>query len=179
MRVQQLESTDAFVLFDLEGAEKAAGVARLAPKVLRDSAELLARTVTYSFAVFGLKMTGASAGINAKPDQRDEAIAGFLDAVKPLVADGLSLHASTGHVGLAAWLIRAATWLGVRDDEMELKDHYELALRNGALIVAIEVPTNARRQLAVEILARHGAHTVNYFGRFVQFEYAKARELVV
>lgn len=96
MRVQQLESTDAFVLFDLEGAQKAAGVARLAPKVLRDSAELLARTVTYSFATFGLKMTGASAGINAKPDQRDEAIAAFLDAVKPLVADGLSLHASTG-----------------------------------------------------------------------------------
>ena len=96
MRVQQLESTDAFVLFDLEGATKAAGVARLAPKVLRDSSELLARTVTYSFAAFGLKMTGASAGINAKPDQRDEAIAAFVDAVKPLVAEGLSLHASTG-----------------------------------------------------------------------------------
>jgi hypothetical protein len=97
VRVQQFESTDAFVLFDLDGAEKAAGVARLAPKVLRDSAELLARSVTYSFAAFGLKMTGASAGINAKPDQRDEAIAAFLDAVKPLVADGsLSLHAATG-----------------------------------------------------------------------------------
>ena len=96
VRVQQLESTDAFVLYDLEGAQKAAGVARLAPKVLRDSAELLARTVTYSFASFGLKMTGASAGINAKPDQRDAAIAGFLEAVKPLVADGLVLHASTG-----------------------------------------------------------------------------------
>ena len=96
MRVQQLGSADAFVLFDLDGADKAAGVARLAPKVLRDSAELLARTVTYSFATFGLKMTGASAGINAKPDQRDEALAAFLEAVKPLVADGLSLHASTG-----------------------------------------------------------------------------------
>lgn len=96
MRVQQLESTDAFVLFDLEGAQKAAGVARLAPKVLRDSAELLARSVTYSFAAFGLKMTGASAGINAKPDERDQAIAAFLDAVKPLVAEGLSLHAATG-----------------------------------------------------------------------------------
>jgi len=96
VRVQQLESTDAFVLFDLEGAAKATGVARLAPKVLRDSAELLARSVTYSFAAFGLKLTGASAGINAKPDQRDEALSGFLDAVKPLVADGLSLHAGTG-----------------------------------------------------------------------------------
>ena len=70
MRVQQLESTDAFVLFDLDGAEKATGVARLAPKVLHDSAELLARSVTYSFATFELRMTGASAGINAKPEQR-------------------------------------------------------------------------------------------------------------
>jgi hypothetical protein len=102
----------------------------------------------------------------------------FLDSEIHLVAGddaADSLHASTGHFGLAGWLIRAATWLGVRDDEMELKDHYEHALRHGALLVAIEVPTNARRQLAVEILARHGAHTVNYFGRFVQVEYAKAR----
>lgn len=97
MRVQQLESTDAFLLFDLEGAEKSAGVARLAPKVLRDSAEMLARTVTYSFASFELRMSGASAGINAKPDERDEALPKFLDEVKPLVADGsLSLHAGTG-----------------------------------------------------------------------------------
>ena len=97
MRVQQLESTDGFLLFDLEGAEKAAGVARLAPKVLHDSAEMLARSVTYSFATFELRMTGASAGINAKPEQRDDAIAKFVDEVKPLVAGGsLSLQASTG-----------------------------------------------------------------------------------
>jgi hypothetical protein len=97
VRVQQLEKTDAFVLFDLDGAEKAVGVARLAPKVLHDSAELLARSVTYSFAAFELRLSGASAGINAKPEQRDEAIATFVEEVTPLVADGsLSLHASTG-----------------------------------------------------------------------------------
>ena len=97
MRVQQLESTDGFLLYDLDGAEKAAGVARLAPKVLHDSAELLARSVTYSFATFELRMTGASAGINAKPDQRDEAIAAFIEEVKPHVSSGaLALQASTG-----------------------------------------------------------------------------------
>lgn len=97
MRVQKLESTDGFLLFDLDGAEKAAGVARLAPKVLHDSAELLARTVTYSCAAFGLKVSGASAGINAKPEGRDAAIAAFLEEVKPLVVSGaLSLQASTG-----------------------------------------------------------------------------------
>jgi glutamate dehydrogenase/leucine dehydrogenase len=97
VRVQKLESTDGFLLFDLDGAERCAGVARLAPKVLHDSAELLARSVTYSFAAFGLKLSGASAGINAKPENRDEAIAGFVDEVKPLVASGaLTLQASTG-----------------------------------------------------------------------------------
>ena len=97
MRVQKLESTDGFLLFDLDGAERSAGVARLAPKVLNDSAELLARSVTYSFAAFGLQMSGASAGINAKPEGRDAAIAAFIEEVKPLVASGaLTLHASTG-----------------------------------------------------------------------------------
>ncbi|MEY2447314.1 MAG: hypothetical protein QOH79_790 [Acidimicrobiaceae bacterium] len=97
MRVQKLESTDGFLLFDLDGAERAAGVARLAPKVLRDSAELLARTVTYSAASFGLTLAGASAGINAKPENREEAIAAFIEEIKPLVASGsLALHASTG-----------------------------------------------------------------------------------
>lgn len=97
MRVQKLESTDGFLLFDLDGADKATGVARLAPKVLHDSAELLARTITYSCAAFGLKVTGASAGINAKPEGRDAAIASFVEEVKPLVASGaLTMHASTG-----------------------------------------------------------------------------------
>jgi glutamate dehydrogenase/leucine dehydrogenase len=97
VRVQKLESTDGFLLFDLDGAERSAGVARLAPKVLTDSAELLARSVTYSFAAFGLRMSGASAGINAKPEGRDAALAAFIEEVKPLLASGaLTLHASTG-----------------------------------------------------------------------------------
>jgi glutamate dehydrogenase/leucine dehydrogenase len=97
VRVQRLESTNGFLLFDVDGAERSSGVARLAPKVLNDSAELLARSVTYTFASFGLKFSGASAGINAKPEERDTAVAAFVDEVKPLVASGaLTLHASTG-----------------------------------------------------------------------------------
>src|SRR5688572_2017889 len=97
MRVQKLESTDGFLLFDLEGAENSVGVARLAPKVLQDSAEMLARSVTYTFATFELRMSGASAGINAKPDGRDHALAAFLAEVKPQVASGaVSFFASTG-----------------------------------------------------------------------------------
>lgn len=97
MRIQKLESTDGFLLFDLDGAERSAGVARLAPKVLHDSAELLARSVTYSFATFELRMSGASAGLNAKPEARDEAIAALIGELKSLVASGaLTLYPSTG-----------------------------------------------------------------------------------
>jgi glutamate dehydrogenase/leucine dehydrogenase len=87
VRVQQLESTDAFVVFDLDGAPTSVGVVRLAPKVLRDSAELLARTVTYAFATFGLELGGASAGINATPDGRHAALTSFMEEVAALVAE--------------------------------------------------------------------------------------------
>ena len=77
MQFHKLTSTDGFIAFDLDDAP-AVGVVRLAPKVLRDGAELLARSTTYAAASFGLQVGGASAGINAKPDDRDAALAAFL-----------------------------------------------------------------------------------------------------
>jgi glutamate dehydrogenase/leucine dehydrogenase len=85
MQVEKLSSTDAFIAFDLDDAP-AVGIVRLAPKVLRDGAELLARSTTYAAASFGLQVRGASAGINAKPEARDEALAAFLGEVAELVA---------------------------------------------------------------------------------------------
>jgi glutamate dehydrogenase/leucine dehydrogenase len=97
VRVQPLASSGGFVLFDTEGGAPSVGLARLAPKVLRDSAELLARSVTYSFASFELQLGGASAGINAKPDNRDDAVTKFIDDVRPMVDDGtLVLHPGNG-----------------------------------------------------------------------------------
>jgi glutamate dehydrogenase/leucine dehydrogenase len=88
VRVQKLESTDAFVVVDLDDVPGAAGVVRLAPKVLVDGATLLARTVTYTFASFGVQRGGASAGINAAPDGRDEAVAAFVSELADDVAAG-------------------------------------------------------------------------------------------
>ena len=73
MEFHKLESTDGFIVFDL-GDAPAVGVVRQAPKVLRDGAELLARSTTYAAASFGLQVGGGSAGINAKPDDRDAAL---------------------------------------------------------------------------------------------------------
>jgi glutamate dehydrogenase/leucine dehydrogenase len=87
MHVQKLTSTDGFIAFDL-GDAPAVGVVRLAPKVLRDGAELLARATTYAAASFGLQVGGGSAGLNAKPDGRDDAVAAFLAEVGDLVESG-------------------------------------------------------------------------------------------
>jgi len=87
MEYHPLTSTDAFIVFDL-GDAPAVGVVRLAPKVLKDGAELLARSTTYAMASFGLPMGGGSAGINAKPEARDAALAAFLEEVAPLVESG-------------------------------------------------------------------------------------------
>lgn len=87
MEFHQLTSTDAFIVFDL-GEAPAVGVVRQAPKVLKDGAELLARSTSYAAASFGLQVGGGSAGINAKPDARDAALAAFLAEVAPLVDSG-------------------------------------------------------------------------------------------
>ena len=87
MDVLKLESTDGFIAFDL-GDAPAVGIVRQAPKVLRDGAELLARSTTYAAASFGLSIGGGSAGLNAKPDDRDAALAAFLEEVGPLVESG-------------------------------------------------------------------------------------------
>lgn len=87
MKIHKLSSTDAFIAFDLDDAP-AVGVTRLARKVLQDGAVLLARSTTYSFATFGIRMGGGSAGINADGDDVDPAVASFVDETKELVASG-------------------------------------------------------------------------------------------
>jgi glutamate dehydrogenase/leucine dehydrogenase len=87
VEILKLESTDGFIAFDL-GDAPAVGVVRQAPKVLRDGAALLARSTTYAAASFGLAIGGGSAGLNAKPDDREAALAAFLEEVGPLVESG-------------------------------------------------------------------------------------------
>jgi hypothetical protein len=93
--VRRLDSTDAFLVVDLPDAPFAVGLLRAAPKVLVDGAELLARAATYAFATFGVRASGASAGVNAKPDDRDGAVEAVVDELAPEVAAG-RLHLSPG-----------------------------------------------------------------------------------
>jgi glutamate dehydrogenase (NAD(P)+) len=77
VKTRKLSTVDGFVLLDLENAPGAVGVVRSAPKILVGGAEMLARSVTYSFAAFGVRAGGASAGVNAKPEDRSAAVAAF------------------------------------------------------------------------------------------------------
>lgn len=103
--VNKLETVDAFVVVDLPDAETADGLVRCARKVLHDSTKALARSRTYSWALLGQRISGASAGINAVTDTRTAAIEQFCAEVAPEVAAGhLSLSAGKGvdHGELAA-----------------------------------------------------------------------------
>jgi len=84
---QKLSSTDAFVIIDLDGAP-ATGVVRAAPKILVGGVEDMARSLTYAFAAHGVQRSGASAGINAAPEDRDVAVAAFVEELLPQVANG-------------------------------------------------------------------------------------------
>jgi glutamate dehydrogenase/leucine dehydrogenase len=109
VKVDKLTGTDGFVVTDVDDATTSVGLVRLAPKVLRDGAELLARSVTYAFAWFGIAgHAGASAAINAKPESRDDAIAAFLDEVRPRAEAG-SLVLAPG-VGVTAADLATLGW---------------------------------------------------------------------
>ncbi len=88
MAVRKLSGTDAFVVVDLDGADGSAGLVRLAPKILLSGAKELARSATYTFAAVGMRRSGASAGINARPDGREGAVAAFLAECEPWMSAG-------------------------------------------------------------------------------------------
>ncbi|MDE0667826.1 MAG: hypothetical protein OXI48_02200 [bacterium] len=88
MGLRKLTGTDGFVVVDLDDAPGSAGLMRLAPKILPSGARELARSATYAFASVGMRRSGASGGINARPDARADAVEAFVAQCAPWVADG-------------------------------------------------------------------------------------------
>jgi hypothetical protein len=76
-----------------------------------------------------------------------------------------AVDASTGRTGLAAMLIRFAERIGATDEEMETKNVYEHAMRDGRFVVLIAADTPERKERATRILREHAAHSVAYFGK--------------
>lgn len=96
MKIHKLQDGAAFVVVDLEGAPRSAGIVRVAPKILQAGAVALARTTTYAFATLEQRAGGASAGVNAPPDRRAEAIAAFAEEAAGLAETGVVLDPGPG-----------------------------------------------------------------------------------
>ena len=94
---------------------------------------------------------------------------GFLDAEISVTcgqAAADALRVSTGRSGLTDLVIRVASRLGLQNEESETKDRYEQALRDDQFVVGVLASTDARKELAAQLLATRGAHFINYLGRF-------------
>jgi glutamate dehydrogenase (NAD(P)+) len=68
--IVELGSVPGFVVFDLPGVPVSAGGTRLAPDVSVAEVALLARAMTYKFAVLGQQVGGAKAGVRGNPADR-------------------------------------------------------------------------------------------------------------
>ena len=69
-QIVELRTVPGFVVFDLPGAAASAGGTRLAPDVTVAEVALLARAMTYKFAVLGDRIGGAKAGLAGDPADR-------------------------------------------------------------------------------------------------------------
>jgi glutamate dehydrogenase/leucine dehydrogenase len=84
MKTLRLKTVDAYVAFDFECPTSAGGT-RLAPDVTERETQLLARAMTYKFAVLGVNFGGAKGAIRAVPADRDDAIRRYVEEIRPLV----------------------------------------------------------------------------------------------
>lgn len=83
----------------------------------------------------------------------------------PAAAD--KLGASTGRTGLADFVMRLVSSIGLPNDETKVKDAYEDALRDGRFVVLVLAPTDERKTLAGRALRAHGGRFINFMGRFL------------
>jgi glutamate dehydrogenase (NAD(P)+) len=89
--VIELSSVPGFVVFDLPGVRMSAGGTRLAPDVSVAEVALLARAMTYKYAVLGAQVGGAKAGVRGDPADRAAKaalMARFCAEIAPLTEAG-------------------------------------------------------------------------------------------
>src|SRR5229473_2827170 len=93
MKTLRLKTVDAFISFDLECPTSAGGT-RLAPDVTEREPQLLARAMTYKFAVLGANFGGAKGAIKAAASDRDDAVRRYVDEIRPMVESATFLTAT-------------------------------------------------------------------------------------
>jgi glutamate dehydrogenase/leucine dehydrogenase len=93
LKTVKLKTVDAFVAFDLDCPTSAGGT-RLAPDVTERETQLLARAMTYKFAVLGVSLGGAKAAIRATEAEREEALRRYCDEIRTWVEEERFLTAT-------------------------------------------------------------------------------------
>ena len=93
VKTLHLKTVDAYVAFDFECPTSAGGT-RLAPDVTERETQLLARAMTYKFAVLGVNFGGAKAAIRAGDSDRAQALERYCAEVRPLIENGTFLTAT-------------------------------------------------------------------------------------
>jgi len=88
------------VVVDTTSLGGAGGGTRMLPDITTHEMFLLARAMTYKFAILGIPVGGSKAGIWAEPGikgaQRQDVLMAFGKAVKPLIAAGIAFAADMG-----------------------------------------------------------------------------------
>ena len=82
------------------------------------------------------------------------------------------LRASSGRTGLLGHVLRVAEQIGIPNDELETKERYEQALRDGQVVLMVLAPTEERKMRAADLLRAHSGHFINFLGRFTREEIA-------
>ena len=156
--LRKLSSTNAFVVTDLVDVPSF-GIIRSAKKILQGGAKDLARSMTYTFASFGMKRGGASGGINATPEEKDEAIENFVSEIVDDVSAG-SLGFDAGK-GINPLSFEKLNQVDTRSD-MRFTDHGPDQLGQflaalGPVIIADQVSGLDGKKVAIEGFGDHSS----------------------
>lgn len=88
MPVHRLEAVDGFIVFDLDDCDANAGGTRFAADVTEEETALLARAMTYKFAVLGRELGGAKAGVRGESSEKEALMRAYCEEIRPLVTSG-------------------------------------------------------------------------------------------
>jgi hypothetical protein len=98
--------------------------------------------------------------------------AGFADRDLEILRGEESADRMDGTGEVSGWLgrLRRAFDFTLMDQLVDFAT-YERALRDGRAVVMVHVHGDAPKEEALQILKRHGAHFMNYYGRFATEEH--------
>lgn len=193
MQVHHLRSVDGEIVYDMdpEVVAPAAGGTRLAEDVTVDELALLARAMTYTFAVFEGRIGGAKAGIRPRLlDSRAETLTRYCEEIQPLVDEGRFLTGADprevidgiGFDGLVTGrgvVAAAAAWLGTLEGRTVALEGFgkvghgvaREVVRRGGRLVAVSTLRGAVAKAGgfdvdelVQARAEHGDSFVHHLG---------------